>query len=642
MKKKSFLISTLGLIGLLASCNTVVNNTTTSTNSGSNTGSSNNSNVSETNVSNDFTATQEFNVTTASGLAPVVNINSIDTSVLTTENSGSVYEVNADNVISETLYNGLDITAAKNSTINLTLNNATIYQNSETGKALWNDNKGLTLNLIIPDGTTSYIYNNFDDTNAVHIKGNLNITGGGTLVVISGSKSAIKVSKKITVTNTTLSLQAANYGISCEEVELTNANVTIPYAGKDGIRASVENEDVSTAPTFDDTIGYVKLVDTNYSATVEGDGIQANTSLYISGGSINIQTQGTFVSYSADNIEQYELTNDDFKWSKSGNSYKKISSDEIGTNYSRYLALVQSSKGLKVGALKYTLTDSTEEKEVATTSYNLTITNDAVVNITSTDSGIKVDYGDALINSNAVVTINAGNKGVAAKHNFTIEDEAILTVTNSYEGVEAALLNFNGGTSIISASDDGLNASTDYTTNDYKTLAIYVNSGLLKVNAQGDGLDSNGTIYFNGGLTLITGPTSGGNQAIDSDSKAYFNGGEVLSIGSSGMASTKEYSSSNSTCVFGLYQSYSSNTTISILDSDGNVLISVVAPTSFGELVYSSSSLKLNSTYTVVIGSTNQTITLTSQVTSSGNSNIGFGPGNDGGHGDNPGMIGRR
>ena len=285
MKKKSFLISTLGLIGLLASCNTVVNNTTTSTNSGSNTGSSNNSNVSETSVSNDFTATQEFNVTTASGLAPVVNINSIDTSVLTTENSGSVYEVNADNVISETLYNGLDITAVKNSTINLTLNNATIYQNSETGKALWNDNKG---------------------------------------------------------------------------------------------------------------------------------------------------------------------------------------------------------------------------------------------------------------------------------------------------------------------------------------------------------------------LTLITGPTSGGNQAIDSDSKAYFNGGEVLSIGSSGMASTKEYSSSNSTCVFGLYQSYSSNTIISILDSDGNVLISVVAPTSFGELVYSSSSLKLNSTYTVVIGSTNQTITLTSQVTSSGNSNIGFGPGNDGGHGDNPGMIGRR
>jgi hypothetical protein len=231
MKKKSFLISTLGLIGLLASCNTVVNNTTTSTNSGSNTGSSNNSNVSETNVSNDFTATQEFNVTTASGLAPVVNINSIDTSVLTTKNSGSVYEVDATNAISETLYNGLDITADKNSTSNLTLNNATIYQNTETGKALWNDNKGVTLNLIIPDGTTSYIYNNFDDTNAVHIKGNLNITGGGTLVVISGSKSAIKVSKKITVTNTTLSLQAANYGISCEEVELTNANVSIRESG---------------------------------------------------------------------------------------------------------------------------------------------------------------------------------------------------------------------------------------------------------------------------------------------------------------------------------------------------------------------------------------------------------------------------
>ena len=562
--------------------------------------------------------TVSFNSTEATGLAPVVTLNTFDTSKLTTSESADVTEVSSDTTLEGYHYNGVNITTAKNGEITLTLNNATIYQNSDEGKALWNSNKGVTVNLVIPEGTTSYIYNNYEDVNAIHIKGLLNISGGGTLVVSSGQKAAIKCSSIVTVTDTTVELEAATYGISAESVDVTEANIDVLYAGKDGIRAEVENEEVETAPTFDSSIGYVSLTNTAYNAVVEGDGIQANTTLTISGGTTNISTQGTWVAYSSANIEEYELNDDDFKWSPSGSTYKKIDSDTIGTNYSKYYALVQSCKGLKVGALKYTLsTDTTTELEVSSTSYNLTITDGAVVNLTTSDSGSKVDYGDTIISGGSTVNVNTGNKGFAPEHDFYLEgSETSLTVTNSYEAVEAAHLYFNNGTAILSASDDGVNAASDYDTDDYDDIKLVVNDGLLSVNANGDGLDSNGAIYFVGGTTLVLGPESGSNQAIDADNKVYFNGGSVFAVGTSGMATTSNYTSQTSNYVLDFTtSSTSSSTQITVTDSDGNVLVSVTISQSFGEFIFSSSLLSYGSTYTVEIGSNSTTVTISSTVT---------------------------
>jgi hypothetical protein len=42
-----------------------------------------------------------------------------------------------------------------------------------------------------------------------------------------------------------------------------------------------------------------------------------------------------------------------------------------------------------------------------------------------------------------------------------------------------------------------------------------VSGGTIYVSAQGDGLDSNGSISISGGLVLCEGPTNGGNSAID-------------------------------------------------------------------------------------------------------------------------------
>lgn len=642
MKNKHFIIPVIAACIPLFACE--ANSNTKSTN-GDNTSENSNGSSTTTNGGGSTTTTSStinMNEIEASGVAPVSSLNSIDTSVLETTETASVYQTSEDATLSGNYYNGVEITTAKKGSITLTLNNAVIYQNTTEGKALYNTNKNVSVTLNLPEGTTSYIYNNTEDANALHIKGSLNITGKGKLVVISGSKTAIKCNGLIHIEDSTLELSALNYGIAGEEVDIENANINVLYAGKDGIRAEVENEEVEETPTFDSSIGYVNLTNTIYTASVEGDGIQANTTLTISGGETNITTQGSFVSYSAENISEYELENDDFKWSKSGSTYKKTSKDVVGTNYSKYYALVQSSKGLKVGALKYTLsTDVDTELEVASTSYNLTITNGAIVNITSTDSGSKVDYGDTIIEGGSKVSVNAGNKGFAPEHNFYLKgDETTLTITNSYEAVEAAHIYFEGGSAILSASDDGINAASDYSTSDYANLNISFDGAYVSVNAKGDGLDSNGTISFNSGTVLVLGPTSGADSAIDADGTIAFNGAFVLALGASGMTETQNFSASGSNYVIETTQLSNTSSTNTLTISSGFESYTISVNQSFGEIVFASPNITSGTSYTFTLGSNSTTVTVSSNITASSNG----GPGNQGGQpgqGGNPGQGGR-
>lgn len=635
MKKKHFIIPIIAACIPLFACE--ANSNTKSTNSDDTSESSNGSNT--TNGGNSTTTTSStinMNTTQASGVAPVSTLNSIDTSVLETSETASVYQVSGNETLSGNYYNGVEITTAKKGSIELTLNNVIIYQNTTEGKALYNTNKNVSVTLNLPEGTTSYIYNNTEDVNALHIKGSLNITGKGKLVVISGSKTAIKCNGLIHIEDSTLELSALNYGIAGEEVDIENANINVLYAGKDGIRAEVENEEVEEAPTFDSSIGYVNLTNTIYTASVEGDGIQANTTLTISGGETNITTLGSFVDYSAANISEYELEDDDFKWSKSGSTYKKTSKDVVGTNYSKYYALVQSSKGLKVGALKYTLsTDADTELEVASTSYNLTITDGAIVNITSTDSGSKVDYGDTIIEGGSKVSVNAGNKGFAPEHDFYLKgDDTTLTVTNSYEAVEAAHIYFEGGSAILSASDDGINAASDYSTSDYANLNISFDGAYVSVNAKGDGLDSNGTISFNSGTVLVLGPTSGADSAIDADGTISFNGAFVLALGASGMTETQNFSASGSNYVIETTQLSNTSSTNTLIISSSSESYTISVNQSFGEIVFASPNITSGTSYKFALGSNSTTVTVSSNITASSNG----GHGNQGG---NPGQGGQ-
>ena len=75
---------------------------------------------------------------------------------------------------------------------------------------------------------------------------------------------------------------------------------------------------------------------------------------------------------------------------------------------------------------------------------------------------------------------------------------------------------------------------------------VDVSGGLLTINSQGDGLDSNGNATISGGTVVVNGPTNDGNGALDVNGELAVTGGTVAAAGSAGMAVTPGTSSTQS------------------------------------------------------------------------------------------------
>ncbi len=103
-------------------------------------------------------------------------------------------------------------------------------------------------------------------------------------------------------------------------------------------------------------------------------------------------------------------------------------------------------------------------------------------------------------------------------------DGGTFEITSS-EGIEATYVRINGGNISISASDDGINATTKSTS--YSTPTVEFNGGTTKiVMGQGDtdAVDANGNIIVNGGTIDITATVS----SFDYDGTAEYNGGTII------------------------------------------------------------------------------------------------------------------
>ena len=67
---------------------------------------------------------------------------------------------------------------------------------------------------------------------------------------------------------------------------------------------------------------------------------------------------------------------------------------------------------------------------------------------------------------------------------------------------------------------------------------LTINGGTITVESEGDGVDSNGYIYQNGGEVYVSGPSSSGNGSLDYGLGAEITGGTFIAAGSAGMAET--------------------------------------------------------------------------------------------------------
>lgn len=469
---------------------------------------------------------------------------------------------------------------------------------------------------------------------ALQSKADLKIKGKGSLTVLGYLNNGIHCTKDLKIKNGNISVTALGHGIKGKNsVTVSGGTVTVT-SGKDGITSDeTENEEK----------GFVTIEDGEIIITSVGDGVSAETTLTVTGDVISIISGGGSANaqQKTDNMRDW--------W-----DFDNSASDDNSA----------SCKGLKAG------------KALVISGGSITI--DAQDDALHTDGDMTISGGECILST--------GDDGAHAALSLTVLDGKI-TVLTSYEGLEANQITLAGGELDITASDDGINANggsdgfsggfgggfggrrsdmnsqsgdmtppdnsnmqtppdgnapsgnpptmpgqdaADSTTTDDTTdkqPVLLITGGKITVNADGDGLDSNGDLRVEGGDITINGPSNGGNGALDIGTEnggaGVIAGGTLIALGTSSM--TENFGSTSTQCAFLVtMNSFGAGETITITDSQGNVLYTGVTVKSANSVVFSSPDLVVGETYTVTIGSTSATVTQSSTVV--GNSN-GFGGG---------------
>jgi len=465
---------------------------------------------------------------------------------------------------------------------------------------------------------------------ALQSKADLKIKGKGSLTVLGYLNNGIHCTKDLKIKNGNISVTALGHGIKGKNsVTVSGGTVTVT-SGKDGITSDeTENEEK----------GFVTIEDGEIIITSAGDGVSAETTLTVTGGVISIISGGGSANaqQKTDNMRDW--------W-----DFDNSASDDNSA----------SCKGLKAG------------KALVISGGSITI--DAQDDALHTDGDMTISGGECILST--------GDDGAHAALSLTVLDGKI-TVLTSYEGLEANQITLADGELDITATDDGINANggsdgfsggfgggmggsfggrrndtnnhsgdmtppdgnapsgnpptmpgqdaADSTTTDDTTdkqPVLLITGGKITVNADGDGLDSNGNLRVEGGDITINGPANGGNGALDIGTEnggaGVIAGGTLIALGTSSMA--ENFGSTSTQCAFLVtMNSFGAGETITITDSQGNVLYTGVTVKSANSVVFSSADLVVGETYTVTIGSTSASVTQSSTVVGNSNGFGGFG-----------------
>lgn len=132
----------------------------------------------------------------------------------------------------------------------------------------------------------------------------------------------------------------------------------------------------------------------------------------------------------------------------------------------------------------------------------------------------KLHKYDGAVYSKMSMNIDGGEQG-----------SGLLRIFASNEGMDSELhLTINGGNIHIVSGNDGINTNEDYVS------VTTVNGGTVDIRVdgstgEGDGIDSNGWLIINGGSVFAQACSDSGDAGIDSDMGIHINGGTVVATG---------------------------------------------------------------------------------------------------------------
>lgn len=321
----------------------------------------------------------------------------------------------------------------------------------------------------------------------------------------------------------------------------------------------------------------------NAVITLEGEhGTISDPTLGTSGNPVLITRKGVYrITGSGENVSI--LVNDE---KESGNIYLIL--DRVSMKNEEACIRVEGADAVIIQCVgDNTLISTAPEKGTIFSRDDLTINGSGSLTIESGNNGIHCN--DDLRITGAEISVRAINDGVKANDGIYM-DGGSLTVSLSYEGLEAGAIVIQGGEISVTAGDDGINVSAE-------NGDVIISGGSIYINSGGDGIDSNHSIFVEGGVILMEGPENSRNSLFDkgdnADAVLSISGGTVLAAGSSAKAKNFD---TGSQCSVLMEVKGQPGDTISVDDGSG---ISLTAGKSFTCILYSSPTFTSDNTVNI-------------------------------------------
>ena len=496
-----------------------------------------------------------------------------------------------------------------------TLDAQTHYTNEDL---TWDSSGEKTIDLANPTATDGVSVEN----------GTITITSGGTYRITGEYSGQVKIEAAKTDTVRLVLDNAKITNSTGAAINVVSAAEAIIYTAA-GTTNTVADEANYTATGDDDPDAAIYST-ANLTLTGEGslsvkgayeEGIHTTGGLVIASGTLDVNAANTGIK----GKDYVDITGGIVNVTAAQDGIKSTNTDDESLGFTR----------LSAGSVTISAGDDGLKAP-----HTLEISG-GTLNIEKSNEGIEAQYINIL---DGDVTVNSSDDGINASLKDSSSDTSSDTTSGTATTGQQTQQNQNGQVQQApaggGAAPGGSQGSTGQNQNmpqppadgampgggggpfEVVDAAINISGGTVTVNAEGDGIDSNGTATFSGGTVTVNGPVSGGNNALDSNGDLLLNGGTVTAGSTADMFEAPSSASTSGYLKITDSSALTQGSNVQVTDSSGTVVANYKITTSGVQLVLvSNKNIVKGQSYTVSV--TSGSVDAASTTAASGASELG-------------------
>ncbi|OFN03153.1 hypothetical protein HMPREF2625_04025 [Rothia sp. HMSC064D08] len=477
----------------------------------------------------------------------------------------------------------IKVETADSDAVRLVLDNANITNSSGAALNVVNADEVI---LYSASGTTNtisdgadYTATGEDDPDAVvYSKADLTIAGEGTLKVNGNHEDGIHTSDGLVIASGTLEVNAANTGIKGKDyVDILGGTINVT-AQQDGIKSTNDT---------DEGQGWTRLSNGTVTVNAGDDGFKASRVVEISGGSLTVEQSDEGIEAQYINVSggDVNVTSADDGMNA---SLKTSDSESTDSSANTSDTADQQQNNQQQGSLPGGQQSETSNQQQQGTGQPPQGQPPAMSGTSQDGTSQNGTSGTAQQQNN---TQNQGNQNMG--------QPPAMPGGNAQDGTSQNGTTGTGQQGMGQPPQGGMPGGGGGTF-EVVDAAINVSGGNITVNAEGDGIDSNGVTTLSGGTLIVNGPSQGGNAALDTNGDLLLNGATVLSGSTADMFEAPSTNSTSGYLKLTNSSGFEQGSTVQVADSSGKVVANYKVTKSNVQLVLvSSSSIVKGQSYTV-------------------------------------------